>query len=427
MANKKKPYIKKSVNGEPDPHPKQSHASGSQQSRGDSLIEYNQPESSPYESPTITIRIGHRTYRIPVCYIQNYPQFSSPQPWEPHYTLSEVDDEVGHTIVHFLCTGNYETLRTASETGVSKIAIEYRRSMLVYEAANKYGLYDLKAYAKKYIEMFGKSMSIFDRMEAAREIYSKLPKDEIWLTGYIYKQLQIAFSLDRNIFQRVDFYDGVGKDPNYDKDVMKMVVNIYSEVLSRQANETTLEGSIAEKGAAEDCAAEDGAVEDGVVEEGAVEEGAVEEGAVEGAVEEGAVEDGAVEDGAVEDGAVEDGAVEDGVAEECGAAEDVGDDGALKEAVNLGIPSQPSGTALSFEWDHWTSSSKMGDSFSGYSQWKYEKDTNSLYPENKAEESGGFNAAYEGIKSKKKKDKKKKSNKDKKVEELAEPVPECGC
>ncbi|EAL91126.1 hypothetical protein KXX54_001501 [Aspergillus fumigatus] len=395
MANKKKPSIKKSVN-EPNPHLKQSHASGSQQSLGDSLIEYNQPESS-----------------IPVCYIQNYPQFSDSYLYEPPFILSKVNEEVGHTVVHFLCTGNYETLRTASEPGASKIGIEFRRSMLVYQAAKEYDLYDLETYAKKYIEVFGESMSIFDIMEAAREIYSKLPKDEIWLTGYIYKQLEIAFSLDRNIFQRVDFYDGVGKDPNFDKDVMRMVVNIYSEVLSRQLDETTPEGSIAEDGAAEDCAAEDGAVEDGVVEEGAVEEGAVEEGAV--------------EDGAVKDGAVEDGAVENGVAEECGAAEDVADDGALKEAVNLGIPSQPSGTALSFEWDHWTSGSKMGASFSGNSQWKYEKDTNSLYPENKAEESGGFNAAYEGIKSKKKKDKKKKkSNKDKKVEELAEPVPECG-
>ena len=46
MANKKKPYSKKSVNGEPNPHLKQSHASGSEQSLGDSLIEYNQPESS---------------------------------------------------------------------------------------------------------------------------------------------------------------------------------------------------------------------------------------------------------------------------------------------------------------------------------------------------------------------------------------------
>jgi hypothetical protein len=152
-----------------------------------------------------------------------------------------------------------------------------------------------------------------------------------------------------------------------------------------------------------------------------------------GAVEDGAVEDGAVEDGAVEDGAVEDGAVEDGAVEECGAAEDgVADDSAVEEAVNLGVPSQPSGTALSFEWDHWTSSSKLGSSFSGNSQWKYGKDTNSVYPENKAKGSGGFSAAYKGIKSKKKKDKKKKKsikdknmeNEKEKVEELAEPVPE---
>ncbi|KAF4264834.1 hypothetical protein CNMCM8812_003392 [Aspergillus fumigatus] len=247
MANKKKPYIKKSVNGEPDPHPKQSHASRSQQSLGDSLIEYNQPESSD-------------------SYL-----------YEPPFILSKVNEEVGHTVVHFLCTGNYETLRTAFEPGASKIGIEFRRSMLVYQAAKEYDLYDLETYAKKYIEVFGESMSIFDIMEAAREIYSKLPKDEIWLTGYIYKQLQIAFSLDRNIFQRVDLYDGVGKDPNFDKDVMRMVVNIYSEVLSRQVNETALEGSIAEEGAAEDCAAEDGAVEDGAVENGVADDSALKE------------------------------------------------------------------------------------------------------------------------------------------------------
>ncbi|KAH3511951.1 hypothetical protein KXV55_002216 [Aspergillus fumigatus] len=365
MANKKQPYSKKSVNGEPNPHLKQSHASGSEQSLGDSLIEYNQPESSPYESPTITIRIGHRTYRIPVCYVQNYPQFSSPHPWEPHYTLSEVDDEVGHTIVHFLCTGNYETLRTASETGVSKIAIEYRRSMLVYEAANKYGLYDLAAYAKKYIEMFGKSMTIFDRMEAAREIYSKLPTDEIWLAGYIYKQLRIAFSLDTNIFHHEEFYLGVGKDPVFDKAVMRMVVNIYSEALSREVDETTPEGSIAEEGAAEDCAVEDGAVEDGAVEEGAAE-----------------------------------------------------------EAVDIKIPAEPSGT----EWgENWVSSSKLellplhtGNGGMG-------KDTNLWPSKNKAEESVGFTSPYEEIKYEKKdknkeskKGKKTKKNKRNKVEEPAE-------
>jgi hypothetical protein len=107
---------------------------------------------------------------------------------------------------------------------------------------------------------------------------------------------------------------------------MKMVVNIYSEVLSRQVTETTTEGAVAEEGAAEDCAPEDDAVEEGAVEEGAVEEGAVEEGAV----EEGAVEEGAVEEGAVEEGAVEEGAVEEGAAEK----------GAVEEAVNLDIPAR---------------------------------------------------------------------------------------
>ncbi|KAJ5196737.1 hypothetical protein N7449_007216 [Penicillium cf. viridicatum] len=66
-ANKKKPYSKKSVNGEPNPHLKQSHASRSEQSLEDSLIEYNQPESFSY-----------------LC--------------ESHYILSEVDEGVGHTV-----------------------------------------------------------------------------------------------------------------------------------------------------------------------------------------------------------------------------------------------------------------------------------------------------------------------------------------
>jgi hypothetical protein len=72
-----------------------------------------------------------------------------------------VNEDVGHTVVHFLCTGNYETLRTASEPGASKMEIEFRRSMLVYQAAREYDLYDLETYAKKYIEVFGESMSSF--------------------------------------------------------------------------------------------------------------------------------------------------------------------------------------------------------------------------------------------------------------------------
>jgi hypothetical protein len=198
-------------------------------------------------------------------------------------------------------------------------------------------------------------------------------------------KLQVAFSLDTSIFKCEEFYDCVGRDPYFDKAVMRMVVNIYSEVLSRQATET-----IPEEGVAEDGAVEDGAVEDG-------------------AVEDGAVEDGAVEDGAVEDGAVEDGAVEDGVAEKCGAAEDGAvDEGAVEEPVNLGIPPQPSGPARSFGWDHWTLRSKLGASFSGNSQLEFEKDTNSLYPENKLRSQAGKVLVTNGSNPKRRKTRRRK-------------------
>ncbi|KAH1545494.1 hypothetical protein KXX57_004575 [Aspergillus fumigatus] len=364
--------------------------------------------------------------------------FSGSPSWVPQYTLSEVDEEVGHTVVHFLCTGNYETLQTAPEPGVSTTAIEYRRSMLVYQAARRYDLYDLETYAKRYIEMFGESMSIFDRMETASEIYSKLPQDETWLASYFNKQLQIAFSQDKNIFKRRAFYHGLGKDPVFGKAVIRIVVNIYSEVLSRQVAEATPEEGVAEDGAVEDGAMEEGAMEEGAMEEGAMEEGAVEEGAVEeDAVEEGSVEDGTVEDGAVEDGTVEDAAVEDdvaeecdvadGVAEECGAAEEsAADEGAVEEAVNLKIPAEPSGTTLSFKWsEKWTSFSKQELPLHT-GNGGMEKDTNLWHSKNKAEESAGFSAPWEEIKFEKKdknkeskKGKKNKKNKKDKVEEPA--------
>ncbi|GFF82392.1 conserved hypothetical protein, partial [Aspergillus lentulus] len=88
---KKKHYPKKSRNGEPNPY-----------------------------------------LKIPECYIQNYPHINSPYLFKPHCTLSEVDEEVGHTIIYFLYTSNYETLRKVSKPDASKTVIEYRRSMLVY-------------------------------------------------------------------------------------------------------------------------------------------------------------------------------------------------------------------------------------------------------------------------------------------------------
>jgi hypothetical protein len=39
---------------------------------------------------------------IPVDCIRKHPQINSSHSWEPRYVLSDVDEEVGHTVVHLL-------------------------------------------------------------------------------------------------------------------------------------------------------------------------------------------------------------------------------------------------------------------------------------------------------------------------------------
>ncbi|EAW24053.1 uncharacterized protein NFIA_036250 [Aspergillus fischeri NRRL 181] len=396
MGNRKKKFYSKK-NGESNLHLEEPQASGLERSLlRDSQIEYNQPESS--------------TYMIPVCYIQKYFQFDSSLSWESHYKLSEVDEEVGHTIVHFLCTGSYETLRTASDSGLSNMATEYRRSMLVYHAARKYDLYDLEMYAKKYIKMFGESMSAFDSMEAARKIYSKLPQGEVWLPNYLHEQLRVAFLSDTNIFQREEFYDGVGEDPDFDKAVMRMVVNIYSEALSKQGTEaipeeTHLEDSVAKEGTVEGNDVENHVSEETVAEVPVAEETVAEDTAAEVPVAEDCIAEECVAEG---------NDVEDPVAEEA-FAEDTDD-------VSFDSPAEPSRTTLDFGWGkNWDTGSKLGSVSLDAGNGRMERDTNWWHSKNEAGESVGFSVPHEEIKYEKKKGNGKKNRK-KKEQELAEPV-----
>ncbi|OJD22777.1 hypothetical protein ACJ73_05871 [Blastomyces percursus] len=160
------------------------------------MIEYNQPLSSPYVSPVVTITIGHKNYVIPGDYLRKYPQWHSNLTWNPHIKLPDVDEDIGHTLVHFLYTGTYETLGSAPDPRISSAAGEYRRSTLVYQVARTYGLPELEALAKKYMEHFGGSVSIFDILRAAKGVFSKLPDDEVWLPRYIKTKLQRAFVSD---------------------------------------------------------------------------------------------------------------------------------------------------------------------------------------------------------------------------------------
>lgn len=91
--------------------------------------------------------------------------------------------------MHFLYSGNYETINSPLDGDKFYVAREYRRNVLVYHTSRAYKIAPLEALAKKHIEHFGEEMSMFDSLRTIAEVFSKLPEDETWLPIYIKRNL----------------------------------------------------------------------------------------------------------------------------------------------------------------------------------------------------------------------------------------------
>ncbi|KAE8372308.1 hypothetical protein BDV26DRAFT_297983 [Aspergillus bertholletiae] len=198
-----------------------------------SLIDYKQPDSSPYENPFVKLQIGRKEYAVPKCYLSGYPQFKVGSVYSSCARLSDVDEDIGHTIVHFLYTGQYKTLNPGSGKSISDIPKEFERSIHAYCAALVYGIHGLETLAKRYIEILGSLVSVFDVLRSVKTVFSKIPSDAVWIRNYIQWHLERAFSSDESVFHRDELYQALGNDPSFSEMVMRMIFGIYD---SRIAN-----------------------------------------------------------------------------------------------------------------------------------------------------------------------------------------------
>lgn len=114
--------------------------------------------------------------------------------------LPDVDEDVGHTLVHFLYTGHYETINSPLDATVSLGEREYERSVMVYHASRVYEILDLEILARKYIEYFGEAITISSILRSTKKIFSKLPEDEVWLPDYLKGVLQQSFASNNSRF-----------------------------------------------------------------------------------------------------------------------------------------------------------------------------------------------------------------------------------
>lgn len=172
--------------------------------------------------------IGNKRYGIPAHFLQKYPKFQQNSLSCSPLELPDVHEDVGHTLVRFLYSGDYETINSPLKEGTSDLAREYRRSVFVYQASRTWGISDLEKLAKPNIESLGKGMPIFDILCTTRDVFSSLPEDETWLPKYIERSFQRLLRPGKIGYGLNGIYSTLGQSHRFDNTVMKIMLNILS-------------------------------------------------------------------------------------------------------------------------------------------------------------------------------------------------------
>jgi hypothetical protein len=154
-------------------------------------------------------------------------------PFDAQITLREVDEDIGHTLIHYLYTGQYQTLGSAALPDVERTPTEFKRSVLTYCAARLCGIGELEELTKSKIENLSKDLSIFDIQRVTEEISGKLPRHGDWFSAQVDSWAKAALSADDNLLTNSRIVDAIGRNAIFDKALMKALTEMYTELKAK--------------------------------------------------------------------------------------------------------------------------------------------------------------------------------------------------
>jgi hypothetical protein len=143
----------------------------------------------------------------------------------------EVDDDIAHTFIHYLYTGDYQTLKPVSTRGTPWHTIEYNRSVLAYHAGVHCGLTGLAEHGKYYMQIFDKEVSIFDIISLGRKHFSRIFEDT-WFSRYLTRKIKESFETEDSIFVQHRFFDGFGEACYFDRYLGMVMAAVYARKIS---------------------------------------------------------------------------------------------------------------------------------------------------------------------------------------------------
>lgn len=189
---------------------------------------------------SVNFKEKRNVYPVPRQVLKRFEVFS--EYFEIYEDVSDVhmdiaEEDIGHTIIHWLYTGRYQTLPDPSlpSQGTARRELEYKRSVHVHCVASAYGLEELEWLAKQQIRLHEGCVDIYQNLAIAREV---LPifKGRMDLSGgylaYLREKLMFAFKIDRNFFKRDEFFECLGQVPELNKFVLKSVIELHSSEIS---------------------------------------------------------------------------------------------------------------------------------------------------------------------------------------------------
>lgn len=191
-------------------------------------------ETSPYASPTIVARIGTNGthYTLFKAMIEPYPglqaRINQKKPGSC-IELPEVDDDIGHTFVHWIYTQNYNTLGLGGIPEPARAAAEFKKSVLTYFAARSCSLDQLEEITKAKMDQFSRQITVFDIQKIVAQVSSKLPPDEVWFSEHLYRWIKTMLQENDTLLANEDLLGLIGETSLFDKAIVRSIAELYSE------------------------------------------------------------------------------------------------------------------------------------------------------------------------------------------------------
>ncbi|QKX61830.1 uncharacterized protein TRUGW13939_08986 [Talaromyces rugulosus] len=198
---------------------------------------WHRPKPSPYLSRFIKVCFGNSQdrYMVPEDLIRPHRQLSRRLSYistSDALDLQEADSQVGHTFIHYLYSGTYESLDYNGLNTMYTRGKDFEHGILVYSAAIEYDIAELAQLAKDEVSQAAADLELSSVIRHARKVFDSLPRGNKWIFELLASLMEERLEKDAHTFLKENFFEGFGKHGTFDPHLCRFIVEIYEKRIS---------------------------------------------------------------------------------------------------------------------------------------------------------------------------------------------------